>query len=60
MRPAGATAVLSTKISPAPPSANLPRWTRCHGVARLSGAACCIMGEMTTRFFSVNDRIVNG
>jgi hypothetical protein len=29
-------------------------------VARLSGAACCIIGEITTRFFNVSERIAIG
>ena len=32
IRPSGATAVASVKISPKPPWARAPRWTRCHGV----------------------------
>jgi DNA gyrase/topoisomerase IV subunit B len=56
----GMTAVLSVKTRPAPPNANLPRCTSNQGCAMPPGAACCIMGEITTRFFRVSPRRVSG
>jgi hypothetical protein len=38
MRPSGVTAVASATRSPAPPTARLPRWTRCQSFGRPSVA----------------------
>ena len=60
MRPSGVTAVASVKTAPAPPTARLPRWTRCQSVARPSAHEYWHIGETTMRLRSVNDRCVNG
>ena len=36
VRPSGLTAVASTITSPAPPTARLPRWTRCQSLGKPS------------------------
>ncbi len=52
MRPSGLTAVLSVMISPAPPTARLPRWTKCQSPTTPSSAEYMHMGETTIRFSS--------
>src|SRR5471030_2401747 len=60
MRPSGVTALASTKTSEAPPTARLPRWTRCQS----SGIPCSLeywhMGETKTRLWKATERSVKG
>ncbi len=49
IRPSGETAVASTITSPAPPTARLPRWTKCQSVGRPSSAEYWHIGETKTR-----------
>ncbi len=50
----------STKTRPAPPTARLPRWTRCQSSARPSLAQYWHIGETTTRLRNVVPSIVKG
>ena len=56
MRPSGSTAVASVNTSPAPPTARLPRWTRCQSFAKPSSLEYWHMGETTMRLRSVTPR----
>ena len=60
MRPSGLTPVASPITRPAPPTARLPRCTRCHSCGTPSTAEYWHMGETTTRFGSVTPRRVSG
>ena len=60
MRPCGDTATASVITMPAPPCANLPRWTRCQSFTRPSVAEYWHIGEITMRFLAVMLRIVIG
>ena len=60
MRPCAVTAVASTKTSPAPPTARLPRWTRCQSSANPSTEEYWHIGETTMRLRSVTPRIMQG
>ena len=53
MRPSATTAVASVMTMPAPPCANLPRWTRCQSLATPSSAEYWHIGEIMMRFFDV-------
>src|SRR5712664_3865124 len=57
MRPRFSTAVASTNTMPAPPWANLPRWTRCQSVTSPSRAEYWHIGETTMRLRSSTSRI---
>src|SRR6185437_1796535 len=59
IRPSGDTAVASTNTSPAPPTARLPKCTRCHSVANPSGLEYWHIGETTIRLRSVTSRIAS-
>jgi hypothetical protein len=59
MRPRFSTAVASTNTTPAPPCANLPRWTRCQSPACPSVAEYWHIGETTTRFLRVTPLMVS-
>src|SRR5476649_442302 len=59
MRPSAATAVASVITSAAPPTARLPKWTRCQSFEKPSRLEYSHMGETTMRFASVRERIVN-
>ena len=54
MRPRASTAVASAMTSAAPPTARLPRCTRCHVVGNPSTREYWHIGETTIRFRSVN------
>ena len=56
MRPSRLTSVISVMTSPAPPTARLPRWTRCQSSGVPSSAEYWHMGETTTRFCSTSSR----
>ena len=56
----GATAVASVKTSPAPPTARLPRWTRCQSLAKPSSQEYSHIGETTMRLESVTEPICRG
>ena len=45
IRPSGLTALASTMTSPAPPTARLPRWTRCQSVGSPSRLEYWHMGD---------------
>ncbi len=60
IRASGETQVISVTISPAPPSARAPRWTRWKSSGVPSSALYMSMGETTTRFSTVIPRSVNG
>ena len=60
MRPPGETSVISVKTSPAPPTARLPRWTRCQSPGMPSAAEYWHMGLTTTRFGSSRPRRRSG
>jgi hypothetical protein len=57
MRPAGDTALASTITAPAPPTARLPRCTKCQSVARPSTHEYWHIGDITIRLRSVTPRI---
>src|SRR5690606_14784920 len=56
----GETAVHSVRISPAPPTARLPRCTKCHCPGMPSAALYCCIGESTIRFLIVRSRNRSG
>ena len=58
IRPSGVTAVASVKISPAPPTARLPRWTRCQSLASPSTLEYWHIGETAMRLRRVSCRRV--
>ena len=58
MRPSAVTAVASVKISPAPPTARLPKWTKCQSLANPSTLEYWHMGETAMRFKKVSWRRV--
>ena len=60
MRPSGVTALASTKTIAAPPTARLPRCTKCHSFGMPSSDEYWHMGETTMRLRSVSDRTWNG
>src|ERR1700719_3860486 len=57
MRPSGRTAVASVKTSAAPPTARLPKCTRCQSVAKPSVLEYWHIGETTMRLRSRTSRI---
>src|SRR5580700_7248640 len=57
MRPIGTTAVASVKTSAAPPTARLPRCTRCQSVANPSVLEYWHIGETTIRLGNRTSRI---
>src|SRR6202050_1855069 len=59
MRPSGETAQASVKTREAPPTARLPRWTRCQSLAKTSELEYWHMGETTIRLRSRTSRICN-
>src|ERR1700704_1290758 len=60
MRPSGSTAVASVSTSPAPPTARLPRCTKCQSFAYPSVLEYSHMGETKTRFANVRSRMEMG
>ena len=60
MRPRGSTAVASMQTSPAPPTARLPRCTRCQSLANPSSEEYWHMGETAIRLRKVTLRISSG
>src|SRR5690242_4598408 len=60
MRPSGDMAEASCMTSAAPPTARLPRCTRCQSLAKPSTEEYWHMGEMTMRCLRVMDRRVYG
>ncbi len=48
--PSGDTQVISVMTRPAPPTARLPRWTRCHSPGMPSTAEYWSIGDTTTRW----------
>src|SRR5436305_5790912 len=60
IRPPRVTAVASTTIRAAPPTARLPRWTRCQSLHMPSSALYWHMGDMTIRLRKVTPRRVSG
>src|SRR3977135_1114435 len=57
MRPTGVTAVASVITSAAPPTARLPRCTRCQSFENPSTLEYSHIGETTMRLSSVSERI---
>ena len=60
IRPSGVTAVASTITSPAPPTALLPRCTRCQSFGTPSELQYWHMGETKIRLRKVTPRSVSG
>src|SRR3954469_13764216 len=60
MRPSAVTAVASVSTAPAPPTARLPRCTRCQSVANPFGLEYSHIGETTIRLRRVMLRIESG
>src|SRR5258705_12410986 len=60
IRPSGRTAVASVRTSPAPPTARLPRCTKCQSLAYPSVLEDWHMGETNTRLANVISRIASG
>ena len=60
MRPSGETAVASTITRAAPPTARLPRCTRCQSVGSPSRLEYWHMGDTKTRFLNSMRRSLNG
>ena len=58
MRPSAVTAVASVNTSAAPPTARLPRCTRCQSLANPSTLEYWHIGDTTMRLASVSARIV--
>src|SRR6185369_15904340 len=56
MRPSGVTAAASVKTSPAPPTARVARWTKCHSFAKPSREEYWHMGETPMRLRTVMSR----
>src|SRR5438067_2856603 len=56
MRPVAVTAVASVNTSAAPPTARLPRCTKCQSLAKPSTLEYSHIGETTIRFASVTPR----
>src|SRR5262249_13332702 len=56
IRPTADTAVASVITSDAPPTARLPRWTRCQSFENPSTLEYSHIGETTIRFDSVSER----
>src|SRR2546422_7331670 len=59
MRASGSTAVASTITRAAPPTARLPRWTKCQSFAWPSTQEYWHIGETTTRLRRVTSRSWN-
>src|SRR5580693_3088764 len=59
MRPSGETAHASVKTSEAPPTARLPKCTRCQSLAKPSVLEYWHMGETTIRLRRVSSRMVS-
>lgn len=60
IRPSGLTQTISVMVSPAPPSARAPRWTRWKSAGSPSVAEYMSMGETTTRLRSSRPRSRSG
>src|SRR5688500_16243637 len=60
MRPSGVTAVASVNTSPAPPTARLPRWTRCQSLAKPSSLEYSHIGDTKMRLLNVMPRMDSG
>src|ERR1017187_3680975 len=60
MRPRSSTLAASVRTKAAPPTARLPRCTRCQSLARPSSLEYWHMGDTAMRFFSVTSRILRG
>ena len=60
MRASGLTAAASVMTRPAPPTARLPRWTRCQSLAKPSVEEYSHMGETAMRLGMVRARRVRG
>jgi len=60
MRPSRLTSVISVMTSPAPPTARLPRCTRCQSPGVPSSAEYWHIGDTTTRLASTSERRRNG
>ena len=60
MRPRASTAVASMQTSPAPPTARLPRCTRCQSLANPSSEEYWHIGETAIRLRKVTSRMASG
>ena len=59
-RPTGVTPAASTQTMPAPPTARLPRGTKCHSLGMPSSAEYWHIGDTTIRLRRVTPRRVSG
>ena len=60
IRPSGETAVASTMTSEAPPTARLPKWTKCQSVGIPSLLEYWHMGETKIRFLNSSPLSLRG
>src|SRR5579871_4948004 len=60
MRPCAVTAVASVNTRPAPPTARLPRWTRCQSLAKPSSLEYWHIGETAIRLRRTTPRMEMG
>src|SRR6478752_5538113 len=60
MRPSGVTALASVITSAAPPTARVPRWTKCQSFENPSTLEYWHIGDTTMRLASVSERSGSG
>src|ERR1700674_3027349 len=60
MRPSGLTALASTLTNAAPPTARLPRCTKCHSLGMPSSLEYWHIGETKMRFLKATERSSSG
>jgi hypothetical protein len=60
IRPSGVTPLASTHTSDAPPTARLPKWTKCHSLGMPSSLEYWHMGETNTRLWNSTERRTSG
>src|SRR6476469_5532558 len=60
IRPSAVTAAASVSTAPAPPTARLPRWTRCQSFANPSVLEYSHIGDTMIRLRSVTSRSFSG
>ena len=60
IRPSGSTAVASVRTKPDPPTARLPKCTRCQSLGTPFSALYSHIGETAIRFFNSRERSLSG